>query len=237
MTRLAVTLFLLLPQLASAKRTAPANVAPVIYQGIRYVAPNDDGRRGYIEAWNVGTNKKLWELTIFTNGIDPNLEEDVQWVFIKALNIQDGRLMVTSERSRTYQVDVNTKAIAQSESVSSPSPGAIRDIPDAVKHALTNGSSGKEYDLFSRINPSYLKGDFNGDGKMDVAALVKLNLIGDRLTTKSAWKFLLAREVWLPYHAELGSDLLSANHSVCAGREERRSPLHRAAACPLHPLH
>jgi hypothetical protein len=22
--------------------------------------PNEDGRRGYIEAWNVGTNKKLW---------------------------------------------------------------------------------------------------------------------------------------------------------------------------------
>ena len=78
--------------------------------------PNDDGRRGYIEAWNLGTNKKLWELTIFTNGIDPNLEEDAQWVFIKALNIQDGRLMVTSESGKTYQVDVNTKAITQPDS-------------------------------------------------------------------------------------------------------------------------
>ncbi len=175
MTRLAVILLLtlLLPQLASAKRIAPVNVDPVIYEGIRYVAPNDDGRRGYIEAWNVGTNKKLWELTIFTNGIDPNLEEDVQWVFIKALNIQDGRLMVTSERGKTYQVDVNTKAITQPDSLSSPSPGAIRDVPDAVKKALTNGSPGKEYDLSFRINPSYLEGDFNGDGKMDVAVLVK----------------------------------------------------------------
>jgi len=80
-------LTLLLPQLASAKRIAAVNVAPVISEGVRYVAPNDDGRRGYIEAWNVGTNKKLWELTIFTNGIDPNLEEDVQSVFIKRLNI------------------------------------------------------------------------------------------------------------------------------------------------------
>ena len=95
MTRLAVilSLTLILSQLASAKRIAPVKVDPVIYEGIRYVAPNDDGRRGYIEAWNVGTNKKLWELTIFTNRIDPNLEEDVQWVFIKALNIQDGRLI------------------------------------------------------------------------------------------------------------------------------------------------
>jgi hypothetical protein len=100
MTRLPVILLLtlLLLQLTSAKRLPPAKVDPVIYEGIRYVAPNDDGRRGYIEAWNVGTNKKLWELTLFTNRIDPNLEEDVQWVFIKMLNIQDGRLTVTSDR-------------------------------------------------------------------------------------------------------------------------------------------
>src|SRR5882672_8641028 len=175
MTRLAVLLLLtlLVPQLASAKRTASVNVAPVIYEGIRYAAPNNDGSRGYIEAWNVGTNKKLWELTVFTNGIDPKLEEDVQWVFIKALNIQDGRLMVTSERGKTYQVDVNTKAITQPDSLSSPSPGAIRNVPDAVKRALTNGSPGKEYDFSFRISPSYLEGDFNGDGKMDIAVLVK----------------------------------------------------------------
>jgi hypothetical protein len=80
--------------------------------------------------------------------------------------------MVTSERGKTYQVDVNTKAITQPDSLSSPSPGAIRDVPDAVKKALTNGSPGKEYDLSFRINPSYLEGDFNGDGKMDVAVLI-----------------------------------------------------------------
>jgi hypothetical protein len=171
MTRLAVMLLLALhlPQWASAKRVAPVKVDPVIYEGVRYIAPNDDGRDGYIEAWNVGANKKLWELTLFTNRIDPNLEEDVQWVFVKALNIQDGRLMVTSESGKSYQIDVNTKAITQSDSLSSPSPGAIRDVPDAVKRALTNASPGKQYDLSFRINPSYLEGDFNGDGKMDIA--------------------------------------------------------------------
>jgi hypothetical protein len=179
-TRLAVIflLALLLSQLASAKRIAPVQVAPVVYEGVRYVAPNDDGRRGYIEAWHVGTNKKLWELTIFANPIDPTLEEDVQWVFIKALNIQDGRLMVTSESGKTYQIDVNTKAVTQPDSVSSPSPGAIRDVPDAVKKALTNGSPANKYDLFFRINPSYLEGDFNGDGTMDVAVLVKERATG-----------------------------------------------------------
>jgi hypothetical protein len=171
-------LTLLLPEFASARRLPPVKVDPVIYEGIRYAAPNDDGRRGYIEAWNVGTNEKLWELTIFTNPIDPNLEEDVQWVFIKSLNIRDGRLIVTFEHGETYQVDLKTKEIAQSDSRPSASPGANREVPDAVKKALTNGSAGKTYDLSFRMNPSYLKGDFNGDGKMDTAVLVKERTTG-----------------------------------------------------------
>jgi hypothetical protein len=95
-----VSLTLLMSELGSAKRLSPAKVDPVVYEGVRYVAPNDVGCRGYIEAWNVETNKKLWELTIFTNYVDPNLEEDVQWVFITALKIQDGRLMVTTRTWR-----------------------------------------------------------------------------------------------------------------------------------------
>lgn len=160
----------LLPVFVSAKRSPPTKVEPVTHQEIRYVAPNDDGRRGYIEARNVGTNNKLWELTIFTNRIDPNLEEDVQWIFINGLSIQDGRLLVTSEDGRTYQVDLNTKQIAQPDS---PSAGVKRDVPDAIKNALTNGPLGKKYDCSFRVNPSYLSGDFNGDGKMDTAILIK----------------------------------------------------------------
>ena len=163
---------LLLPELASAKRLPPLKVDPVVYESVRCVASNDDGRRAYIEAWNVTTNEKLWELTIFTNPIDPNREEDVQWVFIKSLNIQDGRLMVTTEREKTYQVDLRTKEITQSESRSSSSPGTIRDMPDAVKKALTNRSLRKKYGPSFRMNPSHLEGDFNGDGNADVAVLV-----------------------------------------------------------------
>ena len=173
-TRLATILLLtlVLHQLASAKRSAPAKVDPLIYDGIRYVAPNDDGRRGYIEAWDVATEKKLWELTLFTNRIDPKLEEDVQWVFINALNIREGRLIATSEHGVNCQVDLKTKEITQIDSPSSPSPGAIGDVPEVVKKALTNASDGKKYDVSPRIKPSYLEGDFNGDGKADVAVLV-----------------------------------------------------------------
>jgi hypothetical protein len=106
---------LLLPSLALAKRVAPVKVEPVIHQGLRYIAPNDDGRRAYIEAWDVRTNKKLWDVTVFTNQIDPTLEEDFQWVFIKALNIRDGALVVTSERDKIYRVDLKTKTVTQFE--------------------------------------------------------------------------------------------------------------------------
>ncbi len=110
-----VAVALLVPSLALAKRVAPAKVEPVTYQGVRYIAPNDDGRRAYIEARDVQTDKKLWDLTIFTNRIDPTIEEDVQWVFIKALNIRDGALIVTSERDKIYRVDLKAKTVRQSE--------------------------------------------------------------------------------------------------------------------------
>jgi len=162
-----------LPHLVSAKRIAPLKVEPATYEGIRYIAPNDDGRRGYIEAFDVTTNKKLWELTLFTNRIDPNLEEDVQWVFIKALNVRDGRLMATSENGTTYEIDLKAKTITKSDPRSSPPPKSTRDTPEAVQRALTKESLGKKYDLSANINPAYLEGDFNGDGKIDVAALIK----------------------------------------------------------------
>ncbi|HEX3280554.1 MAG TPA: hypothetical protein VHR36_04935 [Pyrinomonadaceae bacterium] len=52
MTRLILVLsaIALLPCLMPATRVAPPRVEPVIHDGIRYVAPNDDGRRAYIEA-------------------------------------------------------------------------------------------------------------------------------------------------------------------------------------------
>jgi len=112
-----VAVALFLPSLALAKRVAPAKVEPLIHLGVRYIPPNDDGRRAYIEARDVQTNKKLWDLTIFTNRIDPTLEEDVQWVFIKALNVRDGALIVTSEGDKIYRVDLKTKTVTPSTRV------------------------------------------------------------------------------------------------------------------------
>ena len=166
--------------LASAKRIAPAKVEPVMHDGIRYVAPNDDGRRAYIEAWNVQTNKKLWDLTVFTNRIDPRLEEDVQWIFINSLNVRNGTLLVTSERGNTYQIDLNARAVMQSDT-RSPGPDAtahLHDTPEGINRAITNGLLAKEFELSFHMNPFSLQGDFNGGGKADIAVLVKQHSTG-----------------------------------------------------------
>jgi len=183
MTRFALVLsaLALTPHFALAKRSAPPRVEPAIHDGIRYVAPNDDGRRAYIEAWSVQTNKKLWDLTVFTNRIEPRLEEDVQWVFINKLNIRDGTLLVRSERGNTYEIDLKTKAITQSNTERSLVPGETehpQNVPEVIHRVITNGLLAKEYPLSLRVNPFHLHGDFNGDGKADTAVLVKQRSTG-----------------------------------------------------------
>ena len=178
---LLVCVMVFLPCLAAAKRIPPAKVAPVVYESIRYVAPNDDGRRAYIEARDIQTNSKLWDLTLFTNRIDPKLEEDIQWVFICELSLRNGTLIVKSEHGTTYQVDLKTKVITESGATGSPTPGETvhpHDIPELINRAITNGLLATEYELSFRVNPFYLRGDFNGDGKIDIAALVKQRSTG-----------------------------------------------------------
>jgi hypothetical protein len=173
---LAPFLTVFLPGSSFAKRIAPAAVEPVTHEGVRYVAPNDDGHRAYIEVWDVRTNKKLWDLTVFTNRIDPKREEEVQWVFIISMSIHDHALIVTSERGMTYQIDLQTKAITQSEAAWSAAPHMIAHSPETPKlidKAIANESLAKNYELSYRMNPLYLRGDFDGDNKIDVAVLVK----------------------------------------------------------------
>jgi hypothetical protein len=106
-------LFLLLPVMAFAKRAAPTPVEPVVADGVRYVAPLHYGWHATVEAWDIQSNQKLWELTVFNNVIVPFPleEEDAQWVFIKSLKLEGDRLLVTSETGKTYTVNLKTRTV------------------------------------------------------------------------------------------------------------------------------
>src|SRR5947209_5215326 len=54
----------------------------------------------------------------------------------------------------------------------------IHDIPERIQTAITNGSLGKKYDVSFHLSPFYLRGDFNGDGTIDVAVLIKQRSTG-----------------------------------------------------------
>ena len=92
------------------KRAAPEPVAPVTYEGIKYSAPNDDGRIGYVQASD-SLGKHLFRIKVFQTKINPNLEEDVQWVFISGLRLVGNSLWVKDERSRCYSINLGTKAV------------------------------------------------------------------------------------------------------------------------------
>lgn len=102
-----------------AKRLAPDPVPPVIHDGVKYLAPNDNGREGIVEARKADTGEKLWEVVVSTIKIDPKMEEDVQWVFITRLELSGDKLLVTNEHGEHYALDLKTRKV---ERVASQAP-------------------------------------------------------------------------------------------------------------------
>jgi hypothetical protein len=97
----AVLLVLFSPVFSQAKRMAPEEVEPLIYKGIKFVAPTQ--KMGYIEAWDIETKKKVWEKKVYTVIYNPLLETDVQDIFIVSLQIKDGKLLVIDEHHRRFK--------------------------------------------------------------------------------------------------------------------------------------
>jgi hypothetical protein len=94
------------------KRAAPELVVPVTYGGIKYSAPNDDGRIGYVQASD-SVGKHLFRIRVFQTEINPSLEEDIQWVFISGLKLVGNSLWVRDEKSRCYSINLDTKTVAK----------------------------------------------------------------------------------------------------------------------------
>jgi hypothetical protein len=105
------TFLALSPGTVLAKRMGPKPVAPVEVNGVKFLAPNESGREGHIEAHDLKTGEKLWDALIYTVTIDPNLEEDVQWVFITRLEVKGDLLRVTNEKDQTFTLDPKTKQV------------------------------------------------------------------------------------------------------------------------------
>lgn len=105
--------FLALPFFAHAKRLEAAAVAKLKYHGLLISAPNDDGRRGYLRIEDEKTGKLVEEITLYRVKINPELETDVQWVFIQSMNLDANLLTVTDEKHRVYVVNLDTRKVVK----------------------------------------------------------------------------------------------------------------------------
>jgi outer membrane protein assembly factor BamB len=94
-----------------AKRAAPRPVAPVVADGVRYSAPPE--AMGFVVAAAADTGKELWRVRIYEIHVDPNLERDVQHVFITSLALKDGTLLITNERGEKYALDLKTRQVTR----------------------------------------------------------------------------------------------------------------------------
>ena len=94
-----------------AKRLPPKEVKPVIHNGIKYSATHE--KMGYVEAWDIENNEKLWKKKVYAVDIDPRLEADVQWIFITSLIVDDGKLIVVNEAGNRYEIDIEDVDVSQ----------------------------------------------------------------------------------------------------------------------------
>ena len=95
----------------SAKRAAPRAVAPVVADGIRYAAPVE--AMGFVVAATPDTGKELWRVRIYEVRIDPNLERDVQDVFITSLSVRSDSLIIENERNERFSLDLSTHKVTR----------------------------------------------------------------------------------------------------------------------------
>ncbi len=99
------------------KRAGPANIAPVSMGRIQYRvihfgrSEGLDQNGGYIAAHDKKSGEKLWTLKVYTTPVDPQLERDVQDVFITAMRKQGKQLAIDDEQGHHYLVDVAKRSV------------------------------------------------------------------------------------------------------------------------------
>jgi glucose dehydrogenase len=87
----------------------PKRVEPLADGQVVYTAPAE--AMGFVVALDAATKKELWRARIYQVSKNPDLEGDVQDVFITKLAKDGGTLIVADERNRTYRLDLTTKNV------------------------------------------------------------------------------------------------------------------------------
>jgi hypothetical protein len=121
---IATLVLLMVPFVAFGKHPAPPQVGAVTNNGVRYVVPNDNGLRAYVEAWDIQTGKKLWAKTVVRHYyIPPFGTECTHFEYLKEMRLQGDTLILTSDRGRTFSLDTRTRAVRRVKTEEPKKPG------------------------------------------------------------------------------------------------------------------
>lgn len=105
----------------TAKRLGPPDIDPVVIGKVRYEVVHWGKERGlkqnggYIAAVDASNNKELWLLKVYDVAYNPDLEGDVQDVFIVSMSkgFFSGKLYIEDEKGRSFIIDPDTRGIEQ----------------------------------------------------------------------------------------------------------------------------
>ncbi len=103
----------------SFSRIGPPDVEPVLFQGRRYeqIVNGEnrklDQRTGYLAVIDIASQKEVATIKVYDVPFDPDMEADVQDVFMVRLELQAGenRLLVENERGGRFYVDLGSNAV------------------------------------------------------------------------------------------------------------------------------
>lgn len=138
---------MLTPSMAIASRVPPAEVPALVDGNVRYEVPHGgfgappnpcDQIGGCVVAYDNTTGTLLWSLRVYSIVYDPDLEEDVQWVFITSLCLANGRLLVTNERGQNFAIDPDTREVTDAASGCGTASGG--DVNDTGRQDASAGA-------------------------------------------------------------------------------------------------
>ena len=120
-TKLLVSIIVIIfSNISWAKRLAPVSVEPVTAGDTVYTAPrksllDTEQKGGFIEALDAKSGTQKWSVQVYKTNYDPELERDVQDVFIRQIEINffNTVLTVTDELGRVFEVQIDGKQIKQ----------------------------------------------------------------------------------------------------------------------------
>jgi hypothetical protein len=123
----------------SQERVEMPEPGAISLAGIRYEAMPWGKARGlgqnggFVVAIDEATNEELWLLKVYDVPYDQEMEEDVQDVFISALELESGNLLhVTDEHDNHYLVNMETRTATKWEGRERDAADAFRGLTDHI---------------------------------------------------------------------------------------------------------